>query len=146
MKKYEKIFNEFINFRKGWEGVFSPHPLYLTICYNLIAGAHEGGTIKDINDLMIIYDNLVINNEILDKENFYDYDFETLAKIWRITPQKYKTMKTNIFKNDCIYLLNFYRLIHTEKGTKSELTYCTKKIDTKNLLFDNELKFIGFFR
>ena len=144
MKKYEKIFNEFIEERRSWEGALSLNPLYLTICYKLISGAHEAGTIKDKFDLMLLYDNLAINNEFLNVDNLEEYDPQTLCKIWGVTSQKYKTIKTNILKNNCIYLLNYYRLEHTEKRTLTKLIYCLKKYNINELLFDNKLNFIGF--
>lgn len=53
----------------------------LNVCYFLIKNYHYAKSIKNIDetDLMILYDNLTINNEIITSDNIDEYDTEKLG-------------------------------------------------------------------
>lgn len=83
---------------------------------------------NDIYDLYIIYDNLWINNEILDSDTIDDYDPETIKKR---TFLKYETIKKNIINNNKIYLLNYYSI----KNGRDHLVNCFIELNSNYNIF-----------
>lgn len=83
---------------------------------------------NDIDDLYIIYDNLWINNEILDTNTIDNYNPETIKEI---TGHNYKTIKNNILNNNKIYLLNYYSI----KNGRDHLVNCFIKLDANYNIF-----------
>lgn len=132
------IFNDFINLRKDWDDhCLKPNPLYLSIAWFLCKN-DLAGVVEDVSDLMMVYDNLVINNEILTEENFNEYDPDYYCKF-----RSLKTVKKYIFKDNKIILLNYYKNFKNKNNcTVNELQYCFIVLDPGYLWFDEKLNFI----
>lgn len=112
MKSTTEILNEFIELRKDWAGVHAIDDDYLSIVKMLIDKGFAG-PVENKYDLMIIYDNLVINSKIIDADNFNDYDRAYLEN--RIH-KNYRTLEKEILENGVRYLLDFY----TSRGQREE--------------------------
>lgn len=106
--------------RKDWTACNRPALFYLNICYYLAKHGHV--KIQNVDDASILYDNLVINNEIIDADTITEYDPKVIEKITR---KKYATIKQDI-KKGYVYLLNFY----SNKNARSnwELQQCSLKL------------------
>ena len=101
-KKIKGIIEEFINDRKDWEGEGKINNFYLSICLLLID--YRFVTVNDCDDLSILYDNLVINNEIITEDNYKEYSEEFLVeRLGRPMSYIEKDLK------DHSYLLNYYK-------------------------------------
>lgn len=123
-KKQKELFKNFINERKGWEGCLKLDKTYLNITYFLINNIKD---LKNIDDLSIIYDNLVINNELLTLDNVDEYDKEYLEKRLNL---KYNTIIKRL-ENNKICLLNYY--------VKNDLVSCRIWLDLNYNILDDEL-------
>lgn len=100
--KYDKIFIDLINERKDWEGCFSPNKRDLSICYYLTrTGAAK---IDDLNDLLTLYDNLVVNSEIIEADTIENYDNDTIKEL---TGLKAETAKAKT-KAGVFWLFDYY--------------------------------------
>lgn len=86
----------------------------LNITYYLIKNYHYSKSIKNIDesDLMIIYDNLLINNEIIDSDNLNDYGEKYISSLM-INNQTMKKIKNGSH----FLLLNYY-------NDKNNLRHC----------------------
>lgn len=120
-RKQQAIFNQLINERGE-----NLDKQILNIAAFLVA--FRLTECNDIDDLYIIYDNLWINNEILDTDTINDYDPETIKEI---TGHNYKTIKNNILNNNKIYLLNYYNI----KNGRETLKNCFIKLDANYNIF-----------
>lgn len=123
-KKQKQLFKEFMNDRKGWSGSLKLDKTYLNITYYLI---NNITTLKNIDDLSIVYDNLVINNELLTLDNVNEYDKAYLENRLNL---KYNTIIKRL-KNDKICLLNYY--------VKNDLINCRVWLDLNYNALDDEL-------
>ncbi len=136
--KTKRLFKEFINERKDWKNnPLQLDLLYLNIAYNLFKN-NLVGTPKDTTDISIIYDNLVINNELITKENITEYDTTTLQNICNRYNKKYTTFINDIMNNNKIYLLNYYTL-----NDYCDFVECLKKFDLSFTYFNNNFEFIN---
>lgn len=123
-KKQKQLFKNFINERKNWEGCLKLDKTYLNITYFLINNIKD---LKNIDDLSVIYDNLVINNELLTLNNVDEYDKAYLEKRLNL---KYNTIIKRL-ENNKICLLNYYN--------KNDLIECRIWLDLEYNILDNEL-------
>lgn len=123
-KKQKQLFKEFINERKAWNGCLKLDKTYLNITYYLI---NNIPTLKNIDDLSVIYDNLVINNELLTLDNVEEYERAYLENRLNL---KYNTIIKRL-ENNKICLLNYY--------VKNDLIDCRIWLDLKYNALDNEL-------
>lgn len=123
-KKQKQLFEEFINERKGWEGCLKLDRTYLNITYYLINNIKD---LKNIDDLSVVYDNLVINNELLTLDNVEEYERAFLENRLNL---KYNTIIKRL-ENNKICLLNYY--------TQNTLCECRIWLDLNFNALDNEL-------
>lgn len=123
-KKQKQLFEEFIKERKAWSGCLKLDKTYLNITYYLI---NNITTLKNIDDLSVIYDNLVINNELLTLDNVEEYDINYLENRLNL---KYNTIIKRL-ENKKICLLNYY--------VKNDLIECRIWLDLNYNALDSEL-------
>lgn len=85
----------------------------LNITFYLLKNKYACKSVKDLDlsDLMIVYDNLEINNEILTAENIDEYEYYI-----KKSPFSHKQLK-EIRSGEKICLLNYYTI-------KGQLNYC----------------------
>jgi hypothetical protein len=124
-KQQKTLFLNFIEERKEYNNIYKPNKLYLNIAYYLI----KNRLVKcnDLMDLYIVYDNLIINNEIIDKDNCEEYGKDTLE---RLTNLKYSTILKRL-NNNKILLLNYYN--------KNDLISCRIWLDLNYNALDDEI-------
>lgn len=81
--------------------------IYLNILYFLASHYMLGKTTTKITleDLEYVYDNLTINNELVDVDNFEEYDLDKL----RVSKKNQEAIKEG---KKCL-LLNYYRIDET---------------------------------
>lgn len=123
-KKQKQLFKEFIEERKGWNGCLKLDKTYLNITYYLI---NNITTLKNTQDLASVYDNLVINNELLTLDNVSEYDKAYLENRLNL---KYNTIIKRL-ENNKICLLNYY--------VKNDLIDCRIWLDLNYNALDSEL-------
>ena len=94
----------FKNLMKQLEKNGRDKKIYLNIIYFLATHYFLGKNLKDItvDDLEYVYDNLEINNELLDIDNYNDYDMNEL----KITKKNQQLIKDG---KRCL-LLNYYKI------------------------------------
>jgi hypothetical protein len=124
-KQQKTLFLKFIEERKEYNNIYKPNKLYLNIAYYLI----KNRLVKcnDLMDLYIVYDNLIINNEIIDKNNVNEYGKDTLE---RLSNLKHSTILKRL-NNNKILLLNYYN--------KNDLISCCIWLDLNYNALDSEL-------
>ena len=119
MREQDKIFIDFINERKEWTGALGLNKRDLSICYYLLR-THKASKCNDLYDLMTIYDNLVINSEILDDYTIGDFDDNTIQEL---TNLKADTARQKV-ANGVIWLFDFYDARgHHETKLKLNVNY-----------------------
>lgn len=106
MKNLKANFKEFINERRTYTGPLKLDQFYLSIAYHL-AKSGLCGEIKDSYDVSILYDNLVVNDEILTQDNYKEYDFHQLNLKCLKFGQSFKTVFNNLISGKAVYLLNY---------------------------------------
>lgn len=136
MRQTKKIFREFIEERREYTGPLSLDKMYLSIAYDLVKRGLPG-EIKDTYDLSILYDNLVINDEIISHDNYKEYDLHQILLKTMKFKQSFKTVLHNLINNKSIYLLN-YEVISNYCDRKE----CFIKYDPNFSYFDDNFNFI----
>lgn len=98
----------------------------LNITYFLIKNYKACDSLKnlDVSDLMIVYDNLEYNNELLNIDNIDEYDTETLYNIG-LSNRQIKQIATG----QKILLLNYYTI-------KGQLKNCKICLDPNYNIID----------
>lgn len=129
MTKHQKtLFLEFIKERKEYNNIYKPNKLYLNICYYLIHNKLVNiNNMFNTNDLAELYDNLIINNELITLDNYKEYEEETLC---RLIGRNIKVIK-KCLNNNKIFLLNYYN--------RTELIYCSICLDLNYNALDDEI-------
>lgn len=124
-KQVKRIMKEFCESRKDCRNYLQLDKTYLNICYYLI----NSYKVKCVDawDFGCLYDNLIINNEIIDLQNVNEYDANTLEKLAHL---KYETIKERL-NNNKILLLNYYN--------KNDLIYCKMWFDLNVNFLDSEI-------
>lgn len=115
-KRALKIIEDFKEDRKDFS-ITNPlraKDFYLNVCYFLINSKRV--KVSDLDDFNLLYDNLVINNEIIDSDNVGEYRRDWLEKV---TGKKYSRIEKELTQGYC-YLLNYY--------DPHELRYCSIKL------------------
>ena len=126
MKTNKRLYNLLKEFNETRTAQGRPCDLtLLNICYFL--GNFNHTELNNEWDACIIYDNLDINNEILDIDTIGDYE---PTDIERITGHRYATIKRNI-EAGYIYLLNYYSI----KNGRTTLKNCFIKLDSNWNIF-----------
>ena len=121
--KTKKLCEQLIDFRKDWVGCFAPNQVDMNITYNLLKSGCCGAC-EDMSDVMVVYDNLVVNNELITLDNVEEYEEETLIKHMRKhgCNYTYETILRYLNKG-YVFLMNYYT-------TKGKLKECWLKYDT----------------
>ena len=76
----------------------------LNITYYILTRLYNG-SIDDVTDVAIVYDNLEINNQIITRDNICDYSEEFLM---RRIHHKIENIRKWIIQDGYIYLLDYY--------------------------------------
>lgn len=125
----KKLIIEFAEQRKDYNNCFKSDLYFLNIAYMLIKN-RLAGTPRDTDDIAIIYDNLVINCEIIDADNITEYERATVEKL---TGKRYDRALNEI-KAGYSYLLNYYDINGDMHETKIKLK------NDYNIFTDEEIK------
>ena len=113
--KLKEAFKNFIISRKDWDNGYNPNRLKdeLNITYYLIKNRFV--KIERFDDIQEAieetFDNIIVNNEILTKDNYKEYD---LKKISRKYNKSLKSIINNL-ENNKIILLNYYNKYDLEE-------------------------------
>lgn len=104
MRRDERITRIFLEERKEWkDNCLAPDKNIINLVWAIDKSLLKGDKkIKNIDDFKYVYDNLIINNEIINCDNFYEYDEDCITK--KITPSTISKIK----KGDKAVLLNYY--------------------------------------
>ena len=127
-KQQKTLFLEFIKERSVYNNIYKPNKLYLNICYYLIKNkfVNINNTFTTF-ELGNLYDNLIINNEVITLNNYEEYEEETLK---RLIGRSIEVIK-KCLNNNKIFLLNYYNY--------KELIYCSICLDSNYNALDTEL-------
>ena len=127
-KQQKTLFLEFIKERSVYNNIYKPNKLYLNICYYLIKNkfVNINNTFTTF-ELGNLYDNLIINNEVITLNNYEEYEEETLK---RLIGRSIEVIK-KCLNNNKIFLLNYYNY--------NELIYCSICLDSNYNALDTEL-------
>lgn len=91
--------------------------------------AHNLIKIDNIDDFNDVYDNLEINNEIINKDNFEEYDLNYIKETFNINFTVSKIEER--IKNGQMLLLNFYtNLLFGVKQDRTRLVDCKIWLDS----------------
>lgn len=136
MEALKNYFKKFIEERKNWDNCLKPDSYYLSISYMLIKNKYYNISKSGdpVYDIMVVYDNLIVNNELINHDNISDYDFETLSRIEKKFNRKNGTIK-KLIQEGYHVLLNYY-------NNKNCLIDCFIIINPNYLYFDKNFNFI----
>lgn len=103
--KFKKSLEKLIAYRAGWKNVFKPDPFYLNLSYHLMITYHAGA-VESMEDAMGVYDNILINSDILTLENLENWEPDQLVRIFRdggFYNWNFKTIKSHLQRGDVFF-------------------------------------------
>lgn len=117
MRKDERITRIFLEERKQWESCLAPDINIINLTWAIDKHFLKGDKkIKNINDFECVYDNLVVNNEIINCDNLHEYKESLSNKIGLLTIRKIEKRIKSVLLNyyepngelkECIFVFDY---------------------------------------